>query len=100
MSSIAAEILSLRRDQTSSVSLLLGAIDWQRATTNDNFMLMRGHAVLQAIDLVLLNVAVHSLEAQFEPHINENRRATLTPRRRRRRFDPGQLLQRQHRLFA
>ena len=95
MNSIATEILSLRRDQTSSVSLLLGAIEWHRAATNDNFKLMRGHAVLQAIDLVLLNVAVHSLEAQ------ENRRAKLTPRRRRRCFDPGMIQQqRQHRLFA
>ena len=98
--SIATEILSLRRDQTSSVSLLLGAIEWQRATRNDSMVLMRGHAVVQAVDLVLLNVAVHAEETKDEPHTAENRRTVPLPRRRRRRPDPGMLLQRQHKLFA
>ena len=98
--SIATEILSLRRDQTSSVSLLLGAIEWQRASKNDSMMLMRGHAVGQAIDLVLLNVAVHAQETRDERHGPENRRVVPAPRRRRRRSDPGILLQRQHKLFA
>ena len=98
--SIATEILSLRRDQTSSVSLLLAAIEWQRATKNDSMMLMRGHAVVQAVDLVLLNVAVHAGEAKDEQHTPENRRALTLPRRRRHRSDSGMLLQRQHKLFA
>ena len=98
--SIAKEILSLRRDQTSSVSLLLGAIEWQRATQNDSMMLMRGHAVVQAVDLVLLNVAVHALETKDEPYLPENRRMVTVARRRRRRSDLGVLLQRQQKLFA
>ena len=98
--SITTEILSLRRDQTSSVSLLLGAIEWQRATKNDSMMLMRGHAVVQAIDLVLLNVAVHAQETTDEAYFPENRRTVAVPRRRRRRSDLGVLLQRQHKLFA
>jgi hypothetical protein len=98
--SIGTEILSLRRDQNSSLSFLLGAIEWQSAAQNADIKLMRGHAVMQAADLVLLNTAVHALEMQDEPHIRETRRAALPPHRKRRRADPGMLLQRQHRLFA
>ena len=98
--SIGTEILSLRRDQTSSVSFLLGAIEWQSAAQNADTKLMRSHAVTQAADLVLLNVAVYSLEMLDEPRTHETRRAPVPPRRKRRRFDPDHLSQRQHRLFA
>jgi hypothetical protein len=60
--SIATEVLSLRRDQSSSVRVLQAAIEWQQAAKDDR-MLMRGHAVAQAADQVLLNVAVHAAEA-------------------------------------
>ena len=96
---ITTEILSLRRNQTSSVSLLIGAIEWQHAAKSDSAKLMRSHAVLQAADLVLLNTAVHAQETMDEPRNRGSRRAATPSRRRRRRSDPSTLL-RQHRLFA
>jgi hypothetical protein len=65
--SIGAEVLSLRRQQGSSVEALIGAMDWQRAAakdTKDPRYVARGHAVLEAVDNVLLKVAVHAAEAQ------------------------------------
>jgi hypothetical protein len=97
--SIATEILKLRNDPTSSVSLLLGAMEWAQATKNHAIRVMRSHAVKQAVDLVLLNVAVHAQEPQNEPRSRENRRVAITPQRRRRRFDPDTLLH-QRRLFG
>jgi hypothetical protein len=100
--SIATEILNLRSDRTSSVSMLLNAIDWARGTKSTGLKMMRGHAIKTAADLVLLNVAAH---AQETLHQNEtpvrpgNRRAAAASRRRRRLSDPNALL-RQHRLFA
>jgi hypothetical protein len=97
--SIATEILSLRRDQSSSVKKLLAALDWQKAAQDDEHILSRGYAVGEAADIVLLNVAAHAAEALSEPPtIRKTRRAVLSPRRKRRHFDPGQLHQR--RLFA
>lgn len=61
--SITTEVLSLRRNQASSVRALQAAIEWQQAAKDDR-MMMRGHAVAQAADLVLLNVAAHAAEAQ------------------------------------
>jgi len=97
--SIASEILKLRNDHTSSVSLLLGAIEWAQATKNHDTRVMRSHAIKQAADLVIINVAVYAQETQNEPPVGGNRRAISTPRRSRRRFDPGTLLY-QRRLFA
>jgi len=65
--SIGAEVLSLRRQQGSSVEALIGAMDWQRAAakdTKDPRYIARRHAVLEAVDNVLLKVAVHAAEAQ------------------------------------
>jgi len=93
--SIATEILSLRREQTSSVKALLAALDWQKAAKDDQHILARGYAVDEAADIVLLNVAVHAAEALNEPPtIRRTRRAVPSSRRNRRRFDVGQLQQR------
>ena len=62
---IASAILSLRRNQSSSVELLLGALDWERAATQYDHRSARHYAVLQAIDQVLLNVAAHASTQQF-----------------------------------
>ena len=97
--SIATEILKLRHDHTSSVALLLGAIEWAQATKNHDIRVMRSHAIKQAADLVILNVAVHAQGTQNEPCVRGNRRAAPAPRRSRRRFDPETLLH-QRRLFA
>ena len=97
--SITTEILSLRRDRSSSVAALLNAIEWECAAEDDTRTLARGYDVLRMADLVLLNVAAHAADILAEPPaIPQARRATMSPRRKRRRPDPGQLHQR--RLFA
>jgi len=95
----ATEILSLRRDQYSSVKRLLAALDWQKAARDDEHILSRGYAVDQAADIVLLNVAAHAAEALSEPPtIRRTRRPVPSSRRKRGLSDIGQLYQR--RLFA
>ncbi len=97
--SIATDILNLRQKQSSSVRTLIAMLDWQKAAQDDGHILSRGFAVMEAADLVLLNVAVHVAEALSEPSaIRRTRRTVPSSRRRKRHFDPGQLHQR--RLFA
>jgi hypothetical protein len=96
--SIAAEILSLRRDQSSSVATLMALLDWQHSTQDKFFAEARRYAVIQAADIVLLNVAVHALEAQDAPQISGTRRAKRSSRRKRRPSDSAQLSQRLRRL--
>jgi hypothetical protein len=97
--SITTEILSLRRDRSSSVAALLNAMEWKCAAEDDMRTLARGYDVLRMADLVLLNVAAHAADVLGQPPaIPKARRVTLPPRRKRRRPDPGQL--HQHRLFA
>jgi hypothetical protein len=97
--SITTEILSLRRDRSSSVAALLNAMEWECAAEDDTRTLARGYDVLRMADIVLLNVAAHAADVWSQPPaILKARRATLSPRRKRRRPDPSQLHQRQ--LFA
>ena len=98
---IATEILSLRRNQTSSVKTLLAALDWTRAASEDHFVRARAYAAAEAADLVLLNVAVHAAEALNEPTVRTVRRVGIYSRRKTRRMDSSELSNRlQHRLFA
>ena len=97
--SITTEILSLRRDRSSSVAALLNAIEWECAAEDDTRTLARGYDVLRMADIVLLNVAAHAADILgHPPAIPQPRRATPQPRSKRRRLDPAQLHQR--RLFA
>ncbi len=97
--SITTEILSLRRDRSSSVTALLNAMEWECAAETDMRTRARGYDVLRMADLVLLNVAAHAADALSQlPATPKARRATLPHRKKRRRRDPGQLHQRQ--LFA
>ena len=89
---IASAILSLRRNQSSSVELLLGALDWERAATQYDHRAARHYAVLQAIDQVLLNVAAHASAQQtffadtdfaLIPPKRPSRRSVFKPSRRR-----------------
>lgn len=96
---IVAEILNLRRKQTSSVATLLALLEWQKTAKAYEHTLSRGFAVTEAVDIVLLNVAAHAAEALGEwPNAHGTRRTLPSFRRNRRRTDSGQL--RQHRLFA
>jgi hypothetical protein len=96
--SITAEILSLRRNQSSSVETLIKKIEWLKAAREQAHILTRGFAVREAADIVLLNVATHAAEALNEPPvIPRTRRTVLSSRRKRRRSDPGRL--QQHKLY-
>lgn len=59
---LTSELLSLRRDKSSSVETLLAAIEWERSAIFDEHRSTRHYAVLQAVDIVLLNVAAHASE--------------------------------------
>ena len=97
--SIATDILSLRRDQSSSVSGLLAAIEWECAAEEDIRLLARGYDVMRMADAVLVNVAAHAADQLVEPTtIRRTRRSVPPSRRIRRRSDPGKLHQRW--LFA
>lgn len=99
---IVTEILSLRRNKTSSVETLLGAIEWTYAAPIGTQSVARAYAAAEVADIVLLNVAVHAAEALNEqPTTRKARRAASPSRRRPRRFDPGRLSnQTQSSLFA
>jgi hypothetical protein len=92
--SITTEILSLRRNQSSSVSTLIAMIDWQKLAQDKDHKMSRGFAVAEAADDVLMNVAVHAAEALNEPPVIHNPRRAVPSSRRKRRFDPSQLHQR------
>jgi hypothetical protein len=97
--SIATEILSLRRDQSSSVSALLAAIEWECAAEEDIRILARGYDVMRLADVVLVNVAAHAGEQLSEPPtIGRTRRPVPSFRRTQRRSGTPQLHPR--RLFA
>ena len=97
--SIATEILSLRQNQSSSVETLLAAIEWEKAAQHDEHILSRRYAVREAVDIVLLNVAVHATDALSEPTVLRGaRRGLFRFWRKPRRSNPGGLHQR--RLFA
>ena len=78
--SIATEILSLRRDQSSSISALLAAIEWECAAEDDVRILARGHDVMRMADVVLMNVAAHAADALSElPTTRRTRRSLVQP---------------------
>jgi hypothetical protein len=85
--SVGTEILSLRQDKFSSIAALIGALD--RLSSSNEHSEMRVYAVTECADLVLLNVAVHAMEALYESPIQTIRRAVQPSRRRRSRHIPG-----------
>ena len=99
---IATEILGLRRNKTSSVKTLLGAIEWTYTAPIGTQSVARAYAAAEAADIVLLNVAVHAAEAMNEqPSTRRARRAAPSTRRRILRSDSEELSNRiQRRLFA
>ncbi len=88
---IATQILGLRQNQSSSVKTLIAMLDWQKAAQDDSHILSRGFAVTQAVDHVLLNVAVHVAEALNEPPPILRARHAVSPSRRKRRLSSTQV---------
>jgi hypothetical protein len=85
--SIGTEILSLRQDKFSSVAGLIGALE--RFSASNEHLEMRVYAVTECADLVLLNVAVHAMDALSELPTQASRRAAQLSRRRHPRHIPG-----------
>jgi hypothetical protein len=108
--SIATEILSLRRDQSSSVATLIGPLDWQRSSPRPTYSYQQVYALTQAVDAVLLNVAAHAAEAlnasdtpvnaPQSPKAPEARRTIRSLFRRRRGSDAPKSRQRIRGSFA
>src|SRR5215470_18112362 len=93
--SITTEILSLRRNQSSSVETLMAKIEWLKAAKEKAHISSREFGVREAADLVLLNVATHAAEALNEPPLtHKTHRALSISRRKLRHSDPGRLHQR------
>ena len=93
--SVVTEILGLRRNQFSSMTALLSAIERYWTTQCDEHVLGRKYAVFEAADMLLTNVAAHAAEALNEPPATHKTRRAIVPfRRKARRSDPGQLRQR------
>ena len=98
--SIGTELLSLRRDRSSSVETLLGLIDWERQAWEPDHRTSRHYAVLQAADTVLMAVAVHAAEAERDMMmIPPGTRRSIAGTRRLRRSRPSGLSQRVLRVF-
>lgn len=88
--SIATEILSLRRDRLSSVTMLLALLDREHEPMSLYQQATRRYASLEAADVVLTNVAAHAAEAMMylQPTTGRTRRATSL-RGKSRRFNSG-----------
>jgi len=86
-----SEILSLRSNRASTVSALRALLDWQKAAQHGAYILSRGYAVAEPVDIV----AAHAAEALNKPPTTRTtRRSVLMSRRKRRRSDTPQLRQR------
>jgi hypothetical protein len=97
---LGSDLLSLRRNKTSSVSILLGRMDQLSTTQSATKVLMRTFELNALADAVLANVAVHAVEAYWghAPLPKPRRGAASSRRRRPRQPNPAQL--RQRLLFA
>lgn len=96
---LGTDLLSLRRNRTSTVLTLISGIERLAAARSETTMMMRAFSLHELGDAVLANVAVHALEAYWgDAPLRTARRATATKRRKTRRMDTSHLYQR--RLFA
>lgn len=98
--SIATEILSLRRERLSSVTMLLALLDREEEPMRLHQLASRHYASLEAADVLLTNVAAHAAEAMVSLQPTTGRTGRIVSiRRKGRHFKSGpSTLQRQ--LFA
>ena len=88
--SIATEILSLRRERMSSVTMLLALLHREREPAALHQLASRHYASLEAADTVLTNVAAHAAEAMMAMQPIPGRTGRIVSiRRKNRRFSPG-----------
>jgi hypothetical protein len=86
---IATDVLNLRRNQFSSITTLIAALERLHEASSEN-RLGREFQVYDAADAALVNVAAHAAQAMFDqqPTTVRTQRAIFT-RPRSRRFNPG-----------
>jgi len=96
---IATDILNLRHNQLSSVTLLSSALERLQDAPHDK-VAIRLFQAAEAADLVLTNVAAYAAEAMVAPQPTKGTtQRVVSMRQRSRRFNSGpSTLQRQ--LFA
>ena len=85
--SIATEILSLRRDRSSSVASLIAAMEWSYSAVGGQHFLARDYAAQEMADIVLLNVAVHATETMNAFSTPTTKRRSMRSQRSRPRFN-------------
>ena len=84
---LGSDLLNLRRNRTSTVSILLDGIERLEAAQSPMVSMTRKFALNDLSDAVLTNVAVHAVEACWgDARVPKIRRSQLSPRRSRRRF--------------
>jgi hypothetical protein len=95
---IATDILNLRHDQLSSVTMLISALERLEDAHHDK-VASRLFQAVEAADLVLTNVAAHAAEALVSQRPTKGTtQRVISMRRKNRRFKPGPSTQRL--LFA
>jgi hypothetical protein len=95
---IATDILNLRHNRISSMTMLISAIERYYASTSYERAMNRRFQVEEAVDLVLTNVAAHAAEALVTQQPITGRTQRIIPIRKNRRFKSGPSTQRH--LFA
>jgi len=84
---LGSELLNLRRNKTSTVSILLSGIERLDAAKSPMVSMTRKFALNDLSDAVLTNVAVHAVEAYWgDTPVPKTRRSQPSPRRTHRRF--------------
>ena len=97
--SLGTELLNLRRNRTSTVATLLSGMERLATARSETTLMTRTFALNELADAVLVQVAVHALDACWDDlPPPKTRRESTSSRRRRRQTDAGQWHQR--RLFA
>jgi|SRR3974377_1012522 len=97
--SLGTDLLNLRRNQTSTVATLISGIERLATARSETTLMTRTFALNELADAVLVQVAIHAVEACWSDLPPPKPRwEKSVPRRRLRQNDAGQLYQR--RLFA
>lgn len=97
--SLGTDLLNLRRNQTSTVAMLISGIERLATAKSETTLMTRTFALNELADAVLTQVAIYAVEACWsEVPAAKTRPGMNSSRRRLRQTDAGQLYQR--RLFA
>lgn len=94
---LGTDLLSLRRNKTSTVATLIGGLERLATARSETTLMTRTFALNDLADAVLAQVAVHAVQAYWgDAPVPKAQRASILSHRRFRRSDAGH----QRRLFA